>query len=279
MKKILFLTDAMKPNIRAIDFAAFVCNMHHTTLTCLLLGNAQQGERPAAVVRNDITCAGMQVTEDRPFEEQVLECMQRNIQRVEDGCECREVAHETILISGKITERVLMEARYADMLLLDASFSFGNKGDEVLSDIAHQILHNAECPVVLVPDHFEGLDQVVFAYDASPSSVYAIKQFTAAFPMLSDKPVVAVTANGSRAVPLVEKLKMKGWLDLYYQSTAFHQIEHNSYAGLLNYVLGKDKIMMVMGAYGRKGLSALISSSHADMIGKYVSWPVFISHI
>lgn len=279
MKKILFLTDAMKPNIHSIDFAAFVCNMHHTRLTCLLLGNVAQGRRPTAAIRDDIACAGIQVTEDKSFEELALECMQRNMQRVENGCECREVAHETVLISGQVTERVLMEARYADLLLLDASFAFAERSDETLSSIARKILHEAECPVVLVPDHFERLDQIVFAYDASPSSVYAIKQFTAAFPMLSEKPLVAVTANGSRAVPLVEKLKMKNWLDLYYRNTAFHQIENDGHAGLLNYVLGKERIMLVMGAYGRKGLSELISSSHADAIGRYISRPIFISHI
>ena len=73
--------------------------------------------------------------------------------------------------------------------------------------------------------------------------------------------------------------KMRSWLHLHYPNVIFHDVRGDSRIGLLEYVLGKDNIIMIMGAYGRSGWSAFFSASHADPLVKYISKALFISHL
>src|SRR5690606_25556296 len=135
------------------------------------------------------------------------------------------------------------ECRYADLLLIEPSLGLSHEGSNFLSGIVRKVLSNAECPVMVMPGHFEGLDEIVFAYDGSPSSVLAIKRFTYAFPGLSNRKLTVITANEGKPVAMVEKLKMHEWLRLYYTNVRFEEIGGESHAGLLEYVLGKEKII------------------------------------
>lgn len=111
-----------------------------------------------------------------------------------------------------------------------------------------------------------------------PSSVFAIKQFTYAFPGLNDRKLTVITANEGKPVSMVEKLKMDEWLRLHYKGISFEEIEGESRAGLLEYVLGKEKIIVIMGAYGRRPWPGFAVSSHADPLKKYTSRALFICH-
>ncbi len=72
---------------------------------------------------------------------------------------------------------------------------------------------------------------------------------------------------------------MAAWLRANFRQVDFVNVGVDSRAALLEYVLGKDKLMMVMGAYGRSGWSSFFSPSHADPLAKYVSKALFISHV
>jgi hypothetical protein len=69
---------------------------------------------------------------------------------------------------------LIEESRFADLLIIDAETSFNRGLEANPTRFVKEILQHAECPVVISPVSFEGLDEIIFAYDGSASSVYAI---------------------------------------------------------------------------------------------------------
>lgn len=278
MKKVLFLSDAFKLNSGAIDFAAYICNLRHSSLTGLFLGDSESNHRPEPVLRENIICSGIPYSDDRPLAEQKLECIQKNLARFEYACDTREIPQEHILIVDHPLERILLECRYADLLLIDPELAFSEKVSGISGQIVHHLLKDAECPVIVMPDHFEKLDEIVFAYDGSASSVFAIKQFTNTFPRLGDRKVSVITAHDDKLVPLVEKLKMKSWLEQHYSLITFHSFEGDSRSEIVKFVLGKKNIIVIMGAFGHHGWQDVFSTSHAEPLVRYISKALFLSH-
>lgn len=279
MKKILFLTDALKINGRSVDFAAYICKLSKSSLTGVFLQHEAHSQRAAAAIRDEIACNGITVNEERPLHELEQECRQHNARRFGTICENLGIRSEVIEIAERQAENILLECRYADLLLIDPSLAMGESAVVLPASFLHTILSQSECPVMMIPERFDNVDEIIFAYDGSPSSVFAIKQFASLFPGLADRTVFVVTARGDKRISANEMQKMRNWLNTHYPSVTFYDIQGDSRIGLLEYVLGKDNIIMVMGAYGRSGWSAFFSASHADPLVKYISKALFISHL
>jgi nucleotide-binding universal stress UspA family protein len=262
-----------------MDFAAFICKLNKSSLTGVFLAGEPQNRRAAAFLREEIVCAGVEAPEGRPMNEVKQECIQRTIDHFEKICVTQGIRQDSVLIAEQQLELILLECRYADLLLIDPVLGLGEASQMLPASFIRNILSQAECPVLMMPERFVGLDEIIFTYDGSPSSVFAIKQFTGLFPGLADKPLVVVTAGVESSIHSDEQLKMKTWLNYHYSNISFRDVRENSRMGLLEQVLGKENIIIVMGAYGRSGWSAFFSSSHADPMLKYISKALFISHL
>lgn len=279
MKKILFLTDELKINRWSLDFAAYICKLNNSRLTGVFLQHEPHSQRMAAIIREEIAFNGICADEEKPLELLQQECRERTVHRFKEICESLSVPSDVIEIPGSQADGVLMECRYADLLLIDPALGMRESAAVLPASFIRTVLSQAECPVMIVPQRFDGVDEIIFAYDGSPSSVFAIKQFSALFPALSGKAVFVVTAHAEKKINAEDMSKMHAWLNLHYPSVTFHDVQGDSRIGLLEYVLGKDNIIMVMGAYGRSGWSAFFSASHADPLVKYISKALFISHL
>src|SRR5687767_8074294 len=124
------------------------------------------------------------------------------------------------------------------------------------------ILADAECPVIVSPLNFETIDEIIFTYDGSDSSVYAIKQFTNLFPELSSKKVVVTTMvknNDNNTVD--QKEKLDELLQGHYKNIVFETLTGNARDELFTYYLEERNKILVMGALGRKRLSYFFKRS------------------
>ena len=90
---------------------------------------------------------------------------------------------------------LIEESRYADMIVLDGATSFNKQFEGTPTNFIKDVLKSTECPVVIAPENFEAIDEIIFTYDGSASSVFAIKQFTYLFPQLHDKKINVVHIN------------------------------------------------------------------------------------
>ena len=278
MEKILFVTDAIKMNIKSLDFAAFLCELSHSKLTGIFLENLGQEHRSAEAVKQAAMMSGTSATAEgmTDIKEQ---CCEDNIRQFIDACDRRGINSVAHRDRGIPYEEIITESRYADLLLIDAETSFSDKMEEIPTNFVKNILSDAECPVVILPVAFGGIEQLVFTVDGKPSSVYAIKQFTYLFPELREQQVVVISVNEEEVMPDAdERYKLKEWLHMHYKNVDFITTEGNVKAGLLELLLSRSKAFIVMGAYGRSAFSSLFNPSHAQSVLKMVSQPVFIAH-
>jgi len=277
MKKILYVTDVLKLDLATLDFACYLCSLSHSGLVGVFLENLNNEFRSASLLKETAMQSGINIQTSNPVELKER-CTAENIQIFKDGCDRRGVTGIVHRDQGVPVDDVILESRYADLLLIDAATSFSAQHEAVPTRFVMDVLADAECPVVVLPVSFEGLNKVVFTYDGRSSSVFAIKQFTYLFPELKDHPVVVITVmEGKKPLP-EERYKLKEWLHDHYTDVDFIVMDGNVKTGLLDSLLLRTKDFIVMGAYGRNAFSNLFTPSHATPLLKLVAQPVFIAH-
>lgn len=278
MKKILYVTDVVKLEPSSLDFACYLCELSRSKLTGIFLENLVRETRPAKMLKETAIEGGINV-ETENIEELKEQCAADNIQLFKDSCGRRGVTGIVHRDRGVPLEDVIIESRYADLLLIDASTSFSATKESVPTRFVTDVLADAECPVVVLPESFEGLNKIVFTYDGRSSSVFAIKQFTYLFPELADHSVIVLTIMDDKNKPAPEeRYKLKEWLHDHYNDVDFIVTDGNVKTGLMDNLLLRTKDFIIMGAFGRNAFSTLFSPSHAAPVLKLVSQPVFIAH-
>jgi len=184
--------------------------------------------------------------------------------------------HTSSILRENILEHVLEETKFADLLIFDPSIS-PEHTDAVPSAFIREILTNTRCPILVAPLKFEIPEEIVFSYDGSDSSLYAIKQFTYLFPDMNETPVSVLQVLPDGKTKMTERKKLVELLMLHYNSLNYEHPEGEDAAiELFRQFVGKRSVLLVMGAYGRKHLS--IDFSTADILIKNLDIPVFIAH-
>jgi hypothetical protein len=131
----------------------------------------------------------------------------------------------------------------------------------------------------MAPERSTEIEEIVFCYDGSASSVFAIKQFTYLFPEFSSRPALLLEVSRPGQVEFDEAhRRMLAWLRAHYHSAYYHVLEGNTEDELFVYFFMKRKKMVVMGAYGRKLIAGLFRKSNADVLIRAVDLPLFVSH-
>jgi nucleotide-binding universal stress UspA family protein len=277
MERILLALDANKPSMPALDFACFLARVTQSPLTALFLENLE-AEKKAL---RPVTHAAVGETPfpgipTGPVSSEKL--MEDNILRVTNGCENRSVRCSVLRDEGMPVKSVITQSRYADVLVVDAATSFEKAFEGTPTHFVKDVLEDAECPVIIAPESFDEINEVIFAYDGTSSAAFALKQFSYIFPQFGEKKATLVRVNEKGEWPEKEKLTITAWLSNHYPAVEFHAIKGDTESQLFSYLFRRKNCMVVMGAYGRSGLSRFLKSSKADVIIKTMPLPVFISH-
>ncbi len=266
----------MSLNYHALDFAAFLCNLTHSRLTAVFLENLEYEQRPASVLKEKTAESGP-VTATATHEMK-LQCCENNIRHFKEACISRGINANFHRDRGRPLDEIIQESRYADLLVIDAETSFAADREYVPTRLVKDVLGDAECPVIIAPVDFEGIEKIIFTYDGQASAVFAIKQFTYLFPELEQQPVYVVTVDSGHAPHAEDKYHMKEWLNSHYHQVEFIERTGSTKPELLEYLLFNKNAIIVMGAYGRSALSNLFKPSHATSVLRLISQPVFITH-
>lgn len=276
MEKILFVTDAVKLNMQHLDFACFLANLTHSRLIGVFLENLEYEARSKETLQQLAVATAVPDASIRQIKDNYCE---QHVKTFKEGCERRGVNCHIHRDRGIPVTEVVTESRFADLIVIDPAISFGDQRENIPTSFVQDVLKGAECPVIIAPDAFEGIDRVIFTFDHSRSSVFAIKEFTHLFPEMHDRKTVilSVTAPGNNMME--DKYKLKEWLRAHYEDIDLVVLEDkNLRAGLLEYLLAQKNAFIVMGAFGRGQLSSYFVPSHATPVVRLVSQPVFIAH-
>lgn len=275
MKKILYVTDALNLHLENLEFAGYICGLAQSKLLAVFLENDELEMRTESMIRTAAVNAGLNVTEETLSLKQ--HTCDSNIQRFKTACETKGIDCAVHRDRGNPLAEIILESRYADLLLLDVTTTFSANNEGTPTDFVKDVMSNAECPVMLMPESFNGVGEIVFTYDGKPSSIHAIKQFTYLFPQLKELKTVVVSVNPEEVSP-EERYKFREWMHAHYNYLDFLSSEGNVKMGLVELLLDRNKSIVVMGAYGRSMISNFFSPSHANPVIKMISQAVFIAH-
>jgi hypothetical protein len=175
-------------------------------------------------------------------------------------------------------EQLIAETRYADLVVADPGISFSERLESIPTSFIKELFARSECPVVVAPESYDWINEIVFAFDGSRSSVFAMKQFTYMFPEFRDRKVLILEVCEGEEHILSDKEKLTAWLQNYYTEISYLVLYGRPKDELFGYLLEKEKMLVVMGAFGRSMISSLFSKSNAELLLKAVNLPFFIAH-
>lgn len=278
MEKILLTIDAANPDFSSLDFAAYLGRLTKSALIGVFLENKIQEPKLKAAKVHAVHSGEMEAEDKIPEEDDKDELIEQNINLFKQACIAKEINCQVHRDRTNPFKELITESRFADLLIADAAISFGKNYEGVLTGFVKDILKHAECPVIIAPEKFNGINEIVFTYNNSASSVFAIKQFSYLFPQLNNKKVVILQVNTDGKWRDPEKYIFKEWLKDRYTDLHFEALKGETDAELFSYLLKRKDVFIVMGAYGRNTISQLFKSSQADLLIKTIDQPIFIAH-
>lgn len=279
MEKILLLADARNFKAETLDFAAYISKLNKSKLVGVFVEDHVMDTRPSLKTLGG-TAYVEEVTMDLDEQRKVDDDTRKNIAVFRGGCIQREVLSAVHHDKGNPFEKVIEESRYADLIIVDPSFSISDEG-RVPSKFVMELLNKAECPVLIAPEYCEEISEIVLAYDGSRSSVFAIKQFYYQLPKLADRRVVVLHINKEEHGKEHENEFFKEWLEMHFPKVSFLELSGNARDILFEYFMSHNENndrLLVTGSFGRNFLSTLFKPSTAELVLKAVDLPIFISH-
>lgn len=278
MTNILLAVDAMNIDMSALDFACYLAKLHRSKLTAMFLENMVANEKPVVKKIQGARVLDWDIDEGSPEVKEKMEVIKTNVTNFESACQNRGVNVVIHYADGVPVDEVVDESRYADLLIIDAATSFRKKFEGTPTDFVKDVLKSSECPVIIAPESFESVNEIIFTYDGSASSVFAMKQFTYLFPQLDDKKVTVLHVDEDKQWTEAEKKHLGVWLQNHYSSIGFDTKSGDATYEMLAYLFLRRNVFIVMGAYGRNALSRYFKHSHADILIRTITQPIFIAH-
>lgn len=265
--------NAYNPATNILDFACYIAKLTQSKLTGVFMENTLYAATADVSGRKSVLQE--ESAEMGDIKRNVCE---KNIDFFNEACEKREVVHNIHRDRGIPVREIIEESRFADLIIVDPHTSLTGKYEGAPTRFIKVVLEDSECPVVIAPENFIGIDEIIFAYDGSKSSVFAIKEFTYLLPQFCHKKTVILQVNNENDNTITGKYKLKEWLKNHYVQTEIQLLHGDARYELFNHLLHKENVFLVMGAYGRSIVSHSLRSSHADMLIKMTNVPIFITH-
>jgi hypothetical protein len=278
MEKILITLNATQINLNVSAFANYIEKLTHSKLTGIFLENLQAEEVPVIKSLHGIQYVETIVAADIPGNKIRVKLSKENVHTCKKPCKNSGVNCSMHRHHGSPVAEVIAESRFADLLIVDAEMSFKEKHEGTLTGFIIDVIAKAECPIVIAPSSFHGIDEVLFTYDGSASSVFAIKHFIYLFPGLADKKITILQVNEKEDLAVFEKEKISELLQMHYSNIDYQFLHGKASDELFGYLLDKKNIFVVMGAFGRNMLSGFFRLSTAELIIKTFNRPIFIAH-
>jgi hypothetical protein len=279
MEKILLALDARKLSTNTIDFACYISRLTRSKLTGVFLENLIYEDGPVIQSMHGAPHFDSMITDDSPENFKKEGLIEDSIRFFKDACCSREVSTLIHRSCGVPVSETLAESRFADLVIIDPETSFTKSNEAPPGKFVKDVLLESECPVIISPYSFDSLDEIIFTYNGTKSSVFAIKQFGYLFPELRHKKVTVLSIRSDGESAIEEQFKMKELLKSHYNEVEYVILKGEPSDQLFGYLIEKKNCIVVMGAYGRGMLSRFLKPSRARLIVKAINLPIFVAHV
>ena len=277
MKKIIAAIDALHFSDEQIAAFKYIAKEAESPLTIVCLDNIVSVLTPMGVMFPEGYAYNYQqiTAESRAALELQRDNNLKQLHEICDSSNAEIIVRET---AGIPAEKVMEESRFADLLLINSDTSFAALLDTNPPRFVKDLLVAAECPVMVLPEVITPIREIIFSYNGTFSSMYAIKQFTQLFPGYADMPVkvVYIAEKNNRKMPWEHKLRE--YLDMHYDTVEYITLNGEPSTEFMALLIHRKDCIVTYGAYGRSNVSRFFHRSDADNILRTVNTPVFITH-
>jgi hypothetical protein len=278
MKNILLAIDSSHVDMSTLDFACYVARLTHSGLTGYFLENIRTQTIPVIKSMHGLPFLESVVAGDLPEGRAKFAAREKSMELFRNACCNKGVNCSTAVCHGPAKD-IIQETRFADLLIVSPSTSFESRIESTPTAFVREVLAGSECPVAIAPYSFEAVDEILFAFDGSRSSVFAIKQFVYLFPEFRNRKVTVLEVKESgREELLQDRERISRLLAPHYDHIEFCFLEGYATDELFGYLLGKKNLFVVMGAFGRSPISNFFNKSTAELLLKTINLPVFTAH-
>lgn len=273
MKKILIAFDGTEFSERAFQFAKELHALEPALLTGVFI--------PQVSYDNLWSYAG---TMAGPVyiplvEEEEGKLIQENIERFQSLCSKNNIACKVHRdFRDFALPELKRETRFADLLIISSEKFFENMVRADKDDYLKNAIHEAECPVIVIPESFSFPDRNIIAYDGTASSVFALKQFAYLFPELSVNETLLIYSGEDETSGLPSEEYLEELASQHYKNLELLKIQKNPKKYFREWLKTEANLILITGAFGRSAFSQLFKKSFVTDIIADHNVPVFIAH-
>jgi hypothetical protein len=175
-------------------------------------------------------------------------------------------------------EDMVMESRFADVVVISEQLFFTHLDSVQPNSYMKQVLHYSECAVMIIPENYNPIQNVIIAYDGEKESMLAIKQFCYLFPKYTQLPteIVYWVNKTDDEIPCLDYLEE--FAARHFTNLNFKELFFDPNVFLNEWSAKNINTMFVSGSYKRSGLSAFFKKSFIDDMINTSSSIIFIAH-
>jgi hypothetical protein len=200
------------------------------------------------------------------------------IARFKAACEASKISYHIHTGVNSIGYPAMKkQTRFSDVFLVGSEVFFNNVSEELPNRYLKDLLHIAECPVIVVPETFQFPSTIVLAYDGTETSVYAIRQFANLFPELSDrKTILAYAGHEDDEIPDLDYIKE--FAACHFSNFGFVKVNAGGRKGFNNWLKTIKDPMVISGSFGRNDVFQAVKKSFLTDVIHDHNAVVFIAH-
>lgn len=277
MKKIIAAFDGLKFSESARDYAISLAKLTNAHLVGVFM---EDSTYTSYKVYDLVVEEGNTERKMKKFDEDDKNKRHEAIENFEKACHQPGLEYSIHRDKMIAIRELKHESIYADLVVIDANETLTHYTEKIPTRFIRDLLSDAHCPVLIVPETYKPIEKIVLLYDGEPSSVYAIKMFSYLLPQLKklETEVIAINPPNS-TLHLPDNKLMKELMKRHFPGVKYTVIEGWPEHDIIRRVRElQANSLVVLGAYKRSTVSRWFSESMADILMKEVKLPLFIAH-
>jgi nucleotide-binding universal stress UspA family protein len=179
---------------------------------------------------------------------------------------------------GTPLQETIKESRFADLLMINNDATLATLPGTDPLYFVKDVLRDAQCPVLVVPSPQQVINEIVFTYNGTYSSMYAIRQLTSLSKNIANKKVTVLYVDEDNTSHVEEEALLKEYLRHHYSNWEIKILRGDPPLEITSYLLHKPGCLVTMGAYGRSKFSHFFHRSSAETLLHALNVYAFITH-
>lgn len=274
MKKILLAFDGRHFSEGAFEFARILNENKRIWLTGVFLPEVDYA------MLSDYSSGGIVGNLSIPIVDNITDdYLLKSIERFELLCKKNLIEYSVHYDQIEFAlPQLKKETGFSDLLIIGSESFYKNLGSDEPNEYLEDTLHEAQCPVVVVPEKFNFPQTNILAFDGSSSSIYAIKQFAYLFPDLTQNPTILAYETQNLNLQLPDEVNIEELVGRHFRDLTLFKFGAEPRQFFNTWLNKRNNAMLIAGSYGRSGLSRLFHKSFLTNVIKDHHIPVFTTH-